>query len=53
MTYGEITVNIAARMESSGQIGMVNVSETTYEAISEFFITEYRGKVKAKNKGEN
>ncbi len=46
------TVNIAARMESSGQIGMVNVSETTYEAISEFFITEYRGKVKAKNKGE-
>ena len=46
------TVNIAARMESSGQVGMVNISETTYEAISELFITEYRGKVKAKNKGE-
>lgn len=46
------TVNVAARMESSGEIGMVNISETTYEAISEFFITEYRGKVEAKNKGE-
>lgn len=46
------TVNVAAHMESSGEVGMVNVSETTYEAISEFFITEYRGKVKAKNKGE-
>ncbi len=46
------TVNVAAHMESSGEVGKVNVSETTYEAISEFFITEYRGKVKAKNKGE-
>jgi predicted metal-dependent HD superfamily phosphohydrolase len=39
-------------MESSGEVGKVNISETTYEAISEFFITEYRGKVEAKNKGE-
>jgi class 3 adenylate cyclase len=46
------TVNVAAHMESSGEVGKVNVSETTYEAIAEFFITEYRGKVKAKNKGE-
>lgn len=46
------TVNIAAHMESSGEEGMVNVSESTYEAISEFFVTEYRGKVKAKHKGE-
>ena len=46
------TVNIAAHMESSGEVGKVNVSETTYEAIAEFFITEYRGKVKAKHKGE-
>ncbi len=46
------TVNVAAHMESSGEVGMVNISETTYEAIAEFFVTEYRGKVKAKNKGE-
>lgn len=45
------TVNVAARMESSGEVDKVNISETTYEAIAEFFVTEYRGKVKAKNKG--
>lgn len=46
------TVNVAAHMEAAGEVGKVNISETTYEAIAEFFITEYRGKVKAKNKGE-
>lgn len=46
------TVNIASTMESSSDIGKVNISETTYEAIDEFFVTEYRGKMKAKHKGE-
>ncbi|MBL4709900.1 MAG: hypothetical protein JKY48_15820 [Flavobacteriales bacterium] len=46
------TVNVAAHMESSGEVGKVNISETTYEAVAEFFVTEYRGKVKAKHKGE-
>lgn len=46
------TVNVASAMESSGEVGKVNISETTYEAIDEFFVTEYRGKVKAKHKGE-
>lgn len=46
------TVNVAAHMESSGEVGKVNISETTYEAVAEFFETEYRGKVKAKHKGE-
>ena len=46
------TVNVAARMESSGEVGKVNISETTYEAIAEFFVTEYRGKVSAKHKGD-
>src|SRR5690554_2123274 len=46
------TVNVAAHMESSGEAGKVNISESTYETIAEFFITEYRGKVKAKHKGE-
>lgn len=46
------TVNIANRLESSGEAGKVNISETTYEMASEFFNCTYRGKVKAKNKGE-
>lgn len=46
------TVNLAARMESSGQIGKVNISEDTYKIVKHNFETEPRGKVKAKNKGE-
>ena len=46
------TVNTASRMESSGEIGKVNISGTTYELIKDKFHCEHRGKVKAKNKGE-
>ncbi|PCI97284.1 MAG: hypothetical protein COB15_08150 [Flavobacteriales bacterium] len=46
------TVNIAARLESSGEVGMVNVSEATYQSIKEYFDCEFRGEVKAKNKGK-
>lgn len=46
------TVNTASRMESSGEIGKVNISGSTYELIKEKFNCEHRGKVKAKNKGE-
>lgn len=46
------TVNLAARMESSGEPGMVNVSGDTYQLVKNHFETEYRGKIKAKNKGE-
>ncbi len=45
------TVNIASRMESSGEAGKVNVSGTTYELIKDKFQCSYRGKVEAKNKG--
>ena len=45
-------VNTAARMESSGSIGKVNVSGFTYGIIKDDFNCEYRGKVAAKNKGE-
>ncbi|MDX2362373.1 MAG: adenylate/guanylate cyclase domain-containing protein [Crocinitomicaceae bacterium] len=45
-------VNTAARMESSGTVGKVNVSGFTYEIIKDDFDCEYRGKVPAKNKGE-
>ncbi len=46
------TVNIAARMESSGEEGKVNISETTYQHIKNTFDCTPRGKIQAKNKGE-
>jgi adenylate cyclase len=46
------TVNIASRMESSGMVGEINVSETTHELVQDFFICEYRGKLPVKHKGE-
>ncbi len=46
------TVNIASRMESSGEPGKVNISGTTYEFVKDKFKCNYRGKVQAKNKGE-
>jgi class 3 adenylate cyclase len=48
------TVNTASRMETSGEVGQVNISEVTYELIknhSEFTFTS-RGKVEVKGKGE-
>ncbi|MCD4665692.1 MAG: tetratricopeptide repeat protein [Bacteroidales bacterium] len=45
-------VNTASRMESSGVPGKVNISGETYELVKDKFSCTYRGKVKAKNKGE-
>ena len=45
------TVNLAARMESSGEVGKVNISSVTHELISDSFECESRGKIEAKNKG--
>ncbi len=45
------TVNIASRMESSGEIGKVNISQTTFEKVNHYFKCEHRGKIEAKNKG--
>ncbi|MCC7297031.1 MAG: tetratricopeptide repeat protein, partial [Bacteroidia bacterium] len=46
------TVNLASRMESSGEKGMVNISADTYELVKDHFVCTYRGKVNAKHKGE-
>lgn len=46
------TVNTASRMESSGEVGKVNISGETYNFIKKYFDCTYRGKVAAKNKGE-
>ena len=45
------TVNTASRMESSGEVGKVNISGHTYELIKDTFSCTYRGKIEAKNKG--
>ena len=46
------TVNIASRMESSGEAGKINISGSTYELVKDFFNCEYRGKMPVKYKGE-
>ncbi|MEO8588168.1 MAG: adenylate/guanylate cyclase domain-containing protein [Flavobacteriales bacterium] len=48
------TVNTASRMESSGEVGQVNISEATYALVKgEAGLTfTPRGKVQAKGKGE-
>jgi class 3 adenylate cyclase len=44
-------VNVAARMESAGAVGKINVSEQVYQRTKELFEFEPRGSVEAKNKG--
>ena len=48
------TVNTASRMESSGEVGKVNISQSTYELLKDDsqFTFESRGKIEAKGKGE-
>lgn len=48
------TVNTASRMESSGEVAHVNISEATYELVKDTpgLVFTPRGRVKAKGKGE-
>lgn len=46
------TVNTASRMESSSEVGQVNISQSTYELVKNQFACEYRGQVEVKGKGE-
>ncbi|MCW3116047.1 MAG: hypothetical protein JWM28_129 [Chitinophagaceae bacterium] len=46
------TVNLAARMEQSGEPGKINISQHTYEVVKNQFRCAHRGKIGAKNKGE-
>jgi ligand-binding sensor domain-containing protein/class 3 adenylate cyclase/predicted metal-dependent HD superfamily phosphohydrolase len=46
------TVNIAARLEAYGEIGKVNISQSTYEFVKEFFVCKRRGKIEVKYKAE-
>ena len=45
-------VNIAARLEANGEIGKINISESTYQKIKDHFSCKPRGKVAIKNAGE-
>ena len=46
------TVNTASRMESSGEVGKVNISSFTQSLVKDNFECEYRGEVEAKGKGK-
>lgn len=46
------TVNTASRMESSGEVGRINISGNTHIFIQDYFICTYRGKMPIKNKGD-
>ena len=46
------TVNIASRMESSGEANQINISAYTYMLVKDYYDCEYRGKVDAKGKGK-
>ena len=46
------SVNIAALMEQHGEPGRINISETTYQQVSEIFETENRGSINSGKKGD-
>ena len=48
------TVNTASRMESSGEVGQVNISKATFELVKNELSLSFtpRGKVQAKGKGD-
>jgi class 3 adenylate cyclase len=45
------TVNTASRMESAGEAGKINISESTYKLVKDQFECSYRGEIEAKGKG--
>lgn len=46
------TVNTAARMEQSSEVGKINISGATYDLVKNKFTCMHRGKLEVKNKGE-
>ena len=49
--WGE-TVNIANRVEATGELGMVNISGSTYELVRDYFLCQYYGKLPVKYRGD-
>lgn len=46
------TVNVASRLETSGRIGKVNISNTTFQMVKEEYECTFRGQLPIKNRGE-
>lgn len=46
------TVNTASRMETTGEVWKINISESTWNLLKDHFHCTPRGKIAAKNKGE-
>ena len=46
------TVNTASRLETNGEVGKINISETTFELIKGKYNCIPRGKINAKGKGD-
>ena len=46
------SVNTASRMESGGEVGRVNISNTTFELVKDYFDCTYRGEIEIKNRGK-
>ena len=46
------SVNIASRMESTGEPGSIQVTASTYELLRKKYVLKHRGQVKVKGKGE-
>jgi adenylate cyclase len=46
------TVNTASRMETTGEVWKINISESTWNLVKDHFHCTPRGKIAAKNKGE-
>lgn len=45
-------INTASRIESSGEVGKINISSSTYKLVKNDFECLSRGKIHAKGKGE-
>ena len=45
-------VNVASRLESTGEPGKINVSRAVYQQIKHEYDCEYRGKLEVKNRGK-
>ncbi len=46
------TVNLASRLETSGEDGKINISETTFELVKNKFNCQHRGAIEVKHKGK-
>jgi adenylate cyclase len=45
------TVNVAARMEATGNAGRIQVTDVTYELLKDKYLLERRGVIQVKGKG--